>query len=53
METNFLYFAHAEKELDNCITPEMRSEWQRLRSIDGVDSFTTDAESNFCPGHVV
>ena len=30
MDTFSLYLALAEKELENCIRPEMRLEWQRL-----------------------
>ena len=46
-DTDFLYLALAEKELEDCITPEMRAEWQRLRSNDCLDSFTADAAANF------
>ena len=38
MNTDSLYLALAEKELEDCIRPEMRAEWQRLRSNDCVDS---------------
>ena len=44
-----LYLALAEKELEDCIRPEMRAEWQRLRSNDCVDNFTADAVANFFP----
>ena len=47
MDTDLLYLALAEKELEDCISPEMRVEWQRLRSNDWVDSFTADAVANF------
>ena len=47
METDSLYLAFAENELEDCIRPEMRTEWQRLRSDDCVDSFTADAVANF------
>ena len=30
MDTDSLYLARAEKELEDCIRPEMRAEWQRL-----------------------
>ena len=30
MDTDSLYIARAEKELEDCIRPEMRVEWQRL-----------------------
>ena len=34
MDTDLLYLALAEKELEDCIRPEMRAEWQRFRSND-------------------
>ena len=34
MDTDSLYLALAEKELEGCIRPEMRPEWQRWRSND-------------------
>ena len=49
MDTDSLYLAPAEKELEDCIRPQMRAEWQRLRSNDFVDSFTADAVANFFP----
>ena len=49
MDTDLLYLALAEKELEDCIRPEMRAEWQRLRSKDCVNSFTADAVANFFP----
>ena len=32
MDTDSLYLALAEEELEDCIRPEMRAEWQRLQS---------------------
>ena len=49
IDTDLLYFALAEEELEDCIRPELRVEWQRLRSKDFIDSFTADAVANFCP----
>ena len=49
MDTDSLYLALAEKELEDCIRPKIRTEWQRLRSNDCVDSFTADAVANFFP----
>ena len=49
MDTDSLYLALAEKELENCIRPEMRAEWQKLRSNDCVDKFTADAVAIFFP----
>ena len=53
MDTNSLYLALAEKDLEDCIRTEMRAEWQRLRSIDGVDSFPVEAVANFCPPNML
>ena len=47
MDTDLLYLALAEKKLEVCIKPEMRTERQRLRSNDCVDSFTADAVAFF------
>ena len=49
MDTDSLYLALAEKELEDCIRPEMRAQWQRLRSNDCVDNLTADAVANFFP----
>ena len=49
MDTDSLYLALAEKEQEDCIRPEMRAEWQRLRTNDCVDNFTADAVANFFP----
>ena len=49
MDADSLYLALAEKELEECVKPEMRAEWQRLRSNDCVDSFTAGAVANFFP----
>ena len=43
LDTGSPYLALAEVELQDCIRPKMRAEWQRLRSNDCVDSFTADA----------
>ena len=47
MDTDLLYLALAEIELEDCIRPEMRVEWQRLRSNDSSNSFTADAVTKF------
>ena len=49
LDTDSLYLALAEKELEDCTRPEMRAEWWRLRSNDCVDSFTADPAANFFP----
>ena len=48
-DTDPLYLALAEKELEDCIKLEMKAESQTLRSNDCVDSFTTNAVANFFP----
>ena len=52
MDNDSLYLALAEKELEDCIRPEMRAERQRLLSNDCADSFTADAVAN-PPKHAV
>ena len=49
IDTDSLYLDLAVIELEDCIRPEMRTEWQKLPSIDCVDSFTADAVANFFP----
>ena len=49
MDTDSLYLALAERELEDCIRPERRTEWQKLRSNDYVDNFTADAVAKFFP----
>ena len=53
MDTDSLYLALAEKRREDCIRPEMKTEWQRLRSIDCVDSFTADAVAIISAEHIV
>ena len=42
-----MYLALAEKELEDCIRPEMRAEWQMLRSNACADGLTADAVAFF------
>ena len=49
MDTDSLYFALPEKEMEDCIRLEMRTEWQKLSSNDCVDNFTADAVAKFFP----
>ena len=49
VNTDSLYLALAQKELEDFIRPEMRAQWQRLRSNDCVDKFTADAAAIFFP----
>ena len=47
MDTDWLYLALAERELEDCMKPGMRAEWQRLRSNYCFDSFTADGVAIF------
>ena len=49
MDTDSMYVAVAQKELEDCIGFEMRAAWQTFRLIDCVDSFTADDVANFLP----
>ena len=49
LDTDSLYLALVQKELEDCIRLEMRPEWQKLRSNDCVNNFTADAVANFFP----
>ena len=49
MDTDSRCVVLAEKKLENCIRPEMRTEWQRLRSNDSVASFTADGVATLFP----
>ena len=49
MDTDSPYFALTEIEQENCIKPEMKEEWQRLRSSDCIYSFNADPVANFFP----
>ena len=47
LDRDSLPLALAEKELGDCTRPEIRPEWQRLRSIDCFDRVTADALAIF------
>ena len=49
MDTDSKYLALAEKELDDSIKPEMRAEWQKLRSKVCINGFTAGAVAIFSP----
>ena len=49
MDTDFPYLALAELELTEYIRPEMKTEWDKMRSIDCNDSFAADSSRNFFP----
>ena len=47
MNTDSLCLVLAERELEDCIRPEMKAEWKGLRLKDCSGSFTADAVANF------
>ena len=49
MDTDFLYLALAEKDLDECNLPSKQAEWTEKRSKDCRDDFRADAKNNFYP----
>ena len=49
MDTNSLYLALAEENLDDCILASKRAEWTEKRSKDFRDDLRADAENNFFP----
>ena len=44
-----LYLVLAEKYLEDCIRPELKIEWERMRSNDCSDSFIVDVSGDFFP----
>ena len=46
MDTESVYLALAEKELEDCIRTEMKAKWERVRTKDHTNSFTADAVAN-------
>ena len=49
MDTDSVYLPLAQTELEDCIRPELRAEWEQMRSKDCTYSFTADAVENFFP----
>ena len=49
MDTDSLYLALAEENLYDCIKPDKRAAWEKMRENDCRDSFKADAKSNFYP----
>ena len=50
MDSDFLYLALLEKNLEDILLTEKRNEWEAIRSRDCTDGFTANATSNFFPG---
>ena len=49
MDTNSLFLAPSEENLEDIILPEKTNEWEAISSRDCTDSFTAKATSNFLP----
>ena len=49
MDTDSLYLALSEENLEDFILPEKRAEWEQLRSKDCTDNFTAKTTDNFFP----
>ena len=49
MDTDSLYLALSEENLEDNILPEKRAEWDQLHSKDCTDNFTANAIDNFSP----
>ena len=49
MDTDSLYLALSEENLEDIFLPEKRNEWEAIRSRDCTDSFTANATGNFFP----
>ena len=49
MDTDSLYLALSEENLEDIILPEKRNEWEVIRSQDCTDSFTANASDNLTP----
>ena len=47
LDTDSLYLALSEENLEDLILPEKRAEWDQLRSKDCTDNFTANATDNF------
>ena len=48
-DTDSLYLALSEKNLEDIFHPQKRNEWEAIRSQDCTDSFTANATGNFFP----
>ena len=47
MDTDSLYFALSEENLEDVVLPEKRDKWNGMRSGDCKDTFTANATGNF------
>ena len=49
MDTDSLYLALSEENLEDVILPKKRAEWDQFRSKDCTDDFSANATDNFSP----
>ena len=49
MDTDFLYLALSEEDLEDNVLPEKRNDGEAVRSRDCTDGFTANATGNFLP----
>ena len=49
MDTDSLYLALAEENSYDCIKPDKRAAWEKMRKNECRDSFKADAKTNFFP----
>ena len=47
MDTDYLYLALSEENLEDVILPEKQAKWDKLRSTDCTDNFTANATDSF------
>ena len=50
IDTDSLYLALSEENLEDIVLPEKKNEWEAIRLRDCTDSFTANATGNFLPG---
>ena len=53
MDTDSLYLALSEENLEDTILPEKRNEWEAILSRDCTDSFAANAKVNFFPRSMI
>ena len=49
MDTDSLYLALGKQSLEECIRPEKKAEWDRIRAGDCIDNYQADSSANFLP----
>ena len=47
MDTDSLYLALAEENLEDCILPEKKAQWLQIRQNDCRDKFIANSKTNF------